>query len=371
MTENGRARFGDQWPEEEGGCRGEAPTKLDTQETSDTHAITSSYRDFLISGCKKDIDHAAAVYGELDKLENSARYSVLNQCKSKAWFVRNIHTGNIRVAASRCHLRWCPLCIKTKVYIITQSVSGWLKERKDCKFLTVTLKHNDLPLSEQVDRLYDCFRKLRRRRWFLDIVKGGIWFFQIKKSKTDGKYHPHIHFLIEGGFVPRKKLSAEWLEITGDSMIVDVRPVKDEQKAAEYVARYAAAPCRLADLSLESSVELVQALHSRRICGTWGTGSEIKLAAQKPEDAEDWEWIAGWSWVVNNRHTDQTAKDIMKAFVTDQPLEYDPNPPPFDFVDAVEFFDSAMSCVDAVKAEEPIKFVQVVKEYMHTFFEGI
>jgi hypothetical protein len=317
------------------GCK---PALLDTQETSDTSSRPPSYRDFLISGIKPTIDFHHRVYKAIDDRDDSKRAAVFTECKSRAWFVRNIHTSEVRVAASRCHLRWCPLCIRTKTYIIQQSVGGWLRNHPDSKFITLTLKHSADDLNTQVDRLYDGFRKLRRRKWFERIVKGGIWFFQIKKGKSDDLWHPHIHCLVDGAFVPQKKLSAEWLEITGDSYICDVRPIKDPQKAADYVARYAAAPCRLSEFSLADAVDCVDALHSRRICGTWGTGAEIKLAAQKPEDVDDWQHVAGWSWVVLNRRSNPEAQSIMTAFLTSQPLEIPPPPPPDIIADAEKFF---------------------------------
>ena len=317
---------------------GRSPALLDTQETSDASSRPPTYRDFLISGIKPAIEHNRAVYGAIDDRDSTKRKAVYDACKTRAWFVRNVRTFEVRVAASRCHLRWCPLCIRTKTYIIQQTAGGWLKNHPNAKFITLTLKHSADDLKSQIDRLYDGFRKLRRRKWFESLVQGGIWFFQVKKSKKDGYWHPHLHCLVDGAFVPQKKLSAEWLEITGDSYICDVRPIKDAKAAADYVARYAAAPCRLSDYNLADSVEIVDALHSRRICGTWGTGAEIKLAAQKPDDVDDWVHVAGWSWVVINRKSISEAQQIMTAFLTRSPLELPAPPPPAVIMDPTQFF---------------------------------
>lgn len=332
MTANNEARFGSGFAGGDGGCRGVAPTELDSQETSDTRTRRPTYRDFLISGIKKDVDFAYNVYADLDLEEGTSHAATFGACKTKAWFVRHTGSGEVRVAASRCHLRWCPLCIRTKTFVITQNTAAWIVRHPKAKFITVTLKHNSASLADQVDRLYDCFRKLRRRKWFLRITKGGIWFFQIKKSKSDGNWHPHIHCLVDAEFVPQKRLSAEWLEITGDSMIVDVKAIKDPMKAAKYVARYAAAPCRLCDFDRATAVDIVRSLHGRRICGTWGTGSEIKLAPQKPDDYEDWEYLCGWSWAASNHHTDSGAKAVFRAFTTSSPLAWNPFESPPDFV---------------------------------------
>jgi hypothetical protein len=109
------------------------------------------------------------------------------------------------------------------------------------RFLTFTLKHNDTPLADQLDRLYLAFRTLRRRPLWRTQVTGGAMFLEVKVGK-DGRYHPHLHVLAEGGWIDQKALSADWLAVTGDSFIVDVARVDDPGHRARYVTKYATKP---------------------------------------------------------------------------------------------------------------------------------
>jgi hypothetical protein len=304
-----------------------------TEETSEHATAQTSYRTFATSGCRAQIDRTRNVLDLLTDDHRDNRLAAFDGCRSFAWFVRHKDTGKIRVASSRCGLRWCPLCIRTRRYIITAAVSNWMKTVEQPKFLTLTLKHTSSPLSEQIDNLYGFFKEFKRRKFFKKRLIGGVWFFQVKKSATDGLYHPHLHILFEGRFLPHDEVSKIWSEITHGSNIVDIRAVNNARKAVDYVARYASAPCDLAKLDVISGVEVVSALHGRRIVGTFGTGRLVKFTAQKPDDAADWENMGTFWWVASTTGQDPDALEIMTCWKTGQRCEVLPKqkPPPSDF----------------------------------------
>jgi hypothetical protein len=330
---------------------GDAPL-LDTQETTMQPKFASSYRDFLTSGIQPDIEFNEQVYTAIDERDEKHRRQAYNACRTSAWFVRHRVTGRIRVASSRCSLRWCPLCIKTKRFVMVRSLIPWVQAAKKPKFITLTLRHSNADLEFQVDNLYKFFSNLRRRPYWKKRISGGIWFFQIKKSKSDGLWHPHLHIIAQGRYVPHAELSDIWTEITHGSSIVDIRAVKNPKKASEYVARYASAPCRLSDLDLDDAVTVVDALHGRRICGTFGTGKEIQLVPQKCPDSDEWEFMSGFATVMYNRNRSDWHNEIYRAFVKeDFCYSYPENPPPAE-VNLLEQLQ-----------ESPITFKQLVFEW--------
>lgn len=279
------------------------------------------YGDVLRQSCLDRYEAADAVYSHLDELRNQSKRFDMENCRTNAWFVRHSESGSVRIAANACHLRWCPICSDAKRNYICRSVTEWVSEQSHPKFLTLTLKHSDAPLDFQVDHLYQSFRSLRKRLEFRKKIPGGLWFFQIKRSKSDGKWHPHLHCLISGEYFPVNRLSRIWLEITYTSTNVDIRPIRDPQKASNDAARYAASPGSLVGLPLSMAVELVEAMHGRRICGTWGTARKVSLRPDPLEDKGKWISIGGWSKVMQNRATDQNARAIAYAYYNNQPLE--------------------------------------------------
>lgn len=316
-----------------GSAADEPPTaaipSLDTEETTGIRANQSTYRDFLVSGVRGDVEFAEAIYWQWDIASNKNRHSQFQQCKTNAWFVVHRETKKVRVAATACGLRWCPLCIRSRRYVITQSVAAWVEKKEKAKFLTFTLKHHTAPLKEQIAALYKFFRAIRKTPFFKKKIKGGIWFFQIKKSKDDRYWHPHIHCLVEGAYVPQKELSALWKKITHGSYIVDIRAVKDGNKAAEYVARYAAAPCRLLGHTVDDALEIVQALHGQRICGTFGSAKGVILRPQKMEDAENWIELSSYASTRTGLGFDLQSDLIWIAWTNDSEFTGQiPDPPP-------------------------------------------
>lgn len=294
---------------------------LDTKSSSKQKTLRTSYRETMLQSCEDDPLAIDYIYGTLDEKNDTEKLDRLHSCRTGAFFYRNKDTGRIRIAAQSCHLRFCPLCSKSKMLTIKTNATRWMLSARFPKLLTFTLKHNDNKLTDQIDKLYNSFQEIRR----LSILKkkccGGIWFFQIKKSKTDNRWHPHIHCLIGGNYIPLSELKQKWFHITGDSKQVDIRMVKSKETAARHVARYAAKPCSFNKLHLDECLELAEALESRRICGTWGECRKLKLTSPPEYQKESWYRIASWRTVFECRNHDDNAKAILDAWRKGVPLE--------------------------------------------------
>jgi hypothetical protein len=146
------------------------------------------------------------------------------------------------------------------------------------RFITLTLRCSHSTLKGQLDRLFDSFGKLRRRTFWKWHVKGGAAFIECKIGKNSGLWHVHMHILVEGDFIPQRELSSEWLEVTGDSSIVDVRKVENVGHAAAYVVKYASKGCDSSVYNAPSKLdEFVVAMKGRRLALTFDSWRGIKL----------------------------------------------------------------------------------------------
>jgi hypothetical protein len=262
----------------------------------------------------------------------------LDECSRRAWFYRNTDTGEVRVSASRCNLRWCPMCSNARRRQITDEVGSWLLKRRGKKFITLTLKHENTPLAGQLDLLYTYFKYLRKKKIWKSAVRGGIWFFQVTLSANDGMWHPHLHVLVDSNWIEQEYLRDEWLKITKTSYIVHIKPVTSDMKASEYVARYGSRPAALADKGPGGAVEIITALHDRRIIGTFGTARGLKLTPQPPENPELWERVGSWFEVRNWFDKSEAARTIYTAWICKVKLgpgitledRPEPHPPPIE-----------------------------------------
>lgn len=295
--------------------------RLDRLETSITSQPPDMYRDFVIEHHFAEMNAAYNIYRTIDHTEHQRNFKALQECRASAWFVRNIETGQVRVTSKSCKLRWCPMCSAARRWHLTKQVSEWLKTAEKPKFLTLTFQHFDIPLVDQINNLYNCFKTFRKKKFFRKECRGGVWFFQIKKSKNDNLWHPHLHCLIDSEWIVKDDISKAWEVITEGSKIVDIKGVTDESKVAEYVARYSAKPSLLSTLELDDQFEIVSVLHGRRLVGTWGSARSISLRPSKPPDAADWHTIGSWFYVVNSMRSDTNASAIWNAWKNNKPLE--------------------------------------------------
>jgi hypothetical protein len=310
-----------------------------------------SYHGYKVGFNPQEYAATFALYADLDKIEGSRKTELLDSCRRRAWFVRHNETGRVRVVANACRLRWCPLCADAHKNLITHNVADWLKKADHPKFLTLTLKHTSAPLAHQIDSLYNSFIKFRRLKEIKKDLAGGVWFFQIKKSDNDGLWHPHLHCLVAGKFIPHALLSRLWLRTTLSSNVVDIRGVRDNDSAAKEVARYCARPATLAELDQFDALELVNALHGRRICGTWGCGKKIQLNMIAEPDKLNWSNIGSWSLIINLMKTNNIAQEIYNAWKEKRSLAQ-----AMSLSEADEFIDGYKKfMINAIKTPEPDK----------------
>lgn len=289
-------------------------------ETTVDRRLPSSFQTFRANFDVQKWRSSGELYYQVDQKHNTDYLSKWDTCRERAWFARHRDTGEVRVFSSACRLRWCSLCSDARRGYITHQVAEWLNGEQYPKFLTVTLKHSNAPLAHQIKYLYAGFKKFRQAKLMKDGVKGGVWFFQIKRSKESGQWHPHIHCVISGAYLPQGKLSRLWCKITGGSKVVDIRPIRDLEKGAAEVARYASTPADLTTLPADDYVELFDSLKGRRACGTWGTARKVSLRQPKAEEVDKWQNVGSWTVIYATQNREPASLMIINAWLTDEPL---------------------------------------------------
>lgn len=315
------------------------PSSLDTVETTGDDTAMPAYRQTQLKHCRVEWLATLQLYKHFDEIENRERVFTLEGCRTKAWFVRNRIDGSVRVAANSCRLRWCPLCSRARTNYIRYEVQEWFQTADYPKFLTVTVKHTQQSLTDQINHVYESFKKLRKDKYLKEHCTGGLWFFQICRNAQRGEWHPHIHAIITGDYMPYKKLRSLWHHYTGDSEVLDIRPVRNPEIVGQYVARYAARPCQLSSLPFNEGIEAMTALHGRRMAGSWGSAKGISFRPRRIPDPENWEYLGGWAVVNALASSDERAKAIVKAYHCN--LELGPGHSCYDVEAFVDGFDDS------------------------------
>lgn len=177
------------------------------------------------------------------------------------------------LVSNRCRNRHCQTCALRRRASLVAAVEKRIAEAADrCRFVTLTLRCQQVPLIDQLARLTASFRRLRQRKWWMSKVTGGAVFIELKLGENSGAWHVHAHCIVEGEFIDQVQLAQEWHRVTGDSFIVDVRAIAENAKIASYVAKYATKPLHQNVIRSPKHLdECIIAVKGKRLLDTFGT----------------------------------------------------------------------------------------------------
>lgn len=245
----------------------------------------------------------------------STRVERFRTCGSNAYVaIDEADPSHVAVIADYCGDRFCVPCKRAKGRQVGLNVMDHYKGRQ-LRFITLTLRNSDLPLTQCLDKLYQDFARLRRSKLWRNTVTGGIAFTEVKLGQRSGTWHPHLHVLVTGKFIHQKALSTVWHAITKTSFVVDVRFVKDRNKAVDYVTKYATKGYDTDILRTHDALcEAIRALHGRRLYIKFGDLIGVDLNA-KP-DKVAWRYVSTLQDLLTRaRRRQQDAVDLLAALM--------------------------------------------------------
>lgn len=170
--------------------------------------------------------------------------------------------------------------------------------------VTFTVK-NGTDLLERLlhlDRSLTLLHKRRHRPRCNSIIKtvsGAVWSYEVTYSDENG-WHPHVHAIWLATELPdMHALRAEWKEITGDSFMVDVRPIEPDPKSPADVDPHAKGfaevfkyAMKAAELPAKRLIDAYRVLSRRRLVRSFGKFYGVKepdvsdLADEMPTETD-------------------------------------------------------------------------------------
>lgn len=229
--------------------------------------------------------------------------NTIDGCANYLLFKNYFTVGKVRLTkASFCRKHTlCPMCaIRRSAKVVKSYMDRYEIIQNESPELTLimvtlTVKNGD-DLKERYDHLEKSFRKyvvrrrdyFKRHRGFNELCKlhGAVYSYEIT-NKGNG-WHPHIHVLAlipKGEVVNQKKLSKEWLSITGDSKIVDSRPLYgDISEGFIEVLKYA---MKFSDLTLTLNFHAYEILKGKKMLGSFGAFRGVKIPESQLDEELD------------------------------------------------------------------------------------
>lgn len=236
--------------------------------------------------------------GKTKALALGLPYTRILECGDWLRFRDYYTIGQIKLAgASFCkkHLV-CSLCaIRRASRLMASYVERFQvirKSRPDLSPVLVTLTvRNSHNLEEVLAHLLASLRTLHRRRSrnnqpsVMHSVEGGVYSVELTHDPRTG-WHPHVHAIwlmsqhhsaVNDDTWAMRELSPEWHRLTGDSYVVDARPIRAQTDLPDdidphaggfaEVFKYALKP---SELGADRLVEAYPHLSGKRLIGSFG-----------------------------------------------------------------------------------------------------
>lgn len=168
--------------------------------------------------------------------------------------------------------------------------------------VTLSVRNGD-GLSERLDHLRASMKTLHARRHrpnqpsVMHSIAGGV--FSVEVVNNGNGWHPHAHaiWMVDQAHAAAtdsrawalQRLSPEWHQITGDSYIVDARPITPTDETNPYAAgfcevfKYAVKP---AELGRNLLLDALPVLAGQRLVGAFGCFYGIKEPAKLTDDLD-------------------------------------------------------------------------------------
>lgn len=219
------------------------------------------------------------------------------RCGSCCHIKRKVGGDDVRIFANYCHDRWCVPCQQARSRVLAATVLAAMNPDEAHRFVTVTAPHSDRPLKDQIRSMFDAFKRMADMPEWKRYTRGGVKFLEVKKG-NDGLWHPHLHLITCGSFMPGEALTRMWSTAYGQQCrthIKFIEPMSTNPNArvavAKYLTSYAVSAIDANVYQSEASLdEAMTALRGVRWCSTIGSWRGAKLIDKEPLEGE-WESV--------------------------------------------------------------------------------
>lgn len=269
------------------------------------------------------------ILSQVPELRNIVKQ--LDNCGSwllfRFWYLDDVR----RLLAGFTCKKWllCPACAmrRSARYVMEYAwkIQQVMAEYPGCVPVLITRTvRNGSDLGERYDHLNNAHKKMiqRRRqslkkstargsaaRSVMRFILGSAGSYEFKRGRNSGEWHPHSHEIAlldpAGGFeftelirkgktvhVPlefENALRNEWLQVTGDSHMIDVRRVEASDKDLLFKAvceafKYA---LKMNELTVEEQVEAYEILSHRRLLFSYGCLRGVQISDSLADDIEE------------------------------------------------------------------------------------
>lgn len=207
------------------------------------------------------------------------------------------------IGACTCKLHLlCPFCASrrgikhSRIYKEkVEHLKAEANNQLDLVFITFTVK-NGLDLFERFTHLRNSMRFLLKQRnnqaagkgthkTEMSKLAGGVFAYEFKRGSGGNEWHPHIHMI---ALLPKSRkveistLKNEWLEITGDSSVINIKYADDNA----YLEVFAYA-LKFSEMENIDRWDAFNLLRRERLISSFGDLRGVELPEEETDDLID------------------------------------------------------------------------------------
>lgn len=259
-----------------------------------TPPITAVENSFRHSGWQLERERVKRAM--LATMPKPSRFERFENCGSDCVVEYSPSRKQHRVKANYCGDRFCVPCCRARALKFQKKLASLLGDETPL-FITLTLRNSREQLSKLIDHLLASFRRLRQSAVWKSRVRAGVGVIEIKRGKGGFGWHPHLHIIALGSYLPQGELSDAWRKSSGGSFIVDVQRARKTPDAAHYVTKYVSKGWT-AEVARDhdSLVECIVAMRGRRLLVTFGDWYGLDPDSDDPV-ATDWKRVGTLDYI--------------------------------------------------------------------------
>jgi hypothetical protein len=178
-----------------------------------------------------------------------------------------------------CEFRLCPDCGRRRSRRLQNKYlpamrAFMLHNKVTPVHLVLTQTHRKENRKQSAKRIKDSLTRLQRRGFWKEYFKGGTWSLEFTKDKN-GLHHTHLHIIgFRRRFFDIELLRGEWLAATGDSHVLNLKPIVDIAAGLREVVKYVSKPLDIRRFGAADLKEIL-GLKNMRMFGTFGEFREF------------------------------------------------------------------------------------------------
>jgi hypothetical protein len=238
----------------------------------------------------KQRDELIAALAEVPSRDNTRWASRLALCCQSAHLHLQPRTREVNTSLFRCMHRACPFCGRARTAQVADRITRAIADYPRPRTLILTLKSRPGPLDAQLKRLQRSFATLRKAPLWKANVARCIYTMEITWNAELAQWHPHIHAIWDGSYIPIQALRKLWEQITTDSYVLWMTDITDRTTAANELAKYVSKVANIGQLPRQALREYIAATARRHMvqpCGKHAVAVHDR-DIKPTHDPEEW-----------------------------------------------------------------------------------